>query len=34
LDISKDDVNVRARFENRNRFVGVASFDNVEAGVT
>jgi hypothetical protein len=33
LDISKDDVNVRARFENRNRFVSITSFDNVETGV-
>jgi hypothetical protein len=30
LNVGKNDVNVQARFENRNRFVGVASFDHVK----
>jgi hypothetical protein len=34
LDVGKDDVNVRARFEYGNRFVGVRGLDNIEAGVT
>jgi hypothetical protein len=33
LDVRKYDANVRALFENRNRFVGIASFDYVETGV-
>jgi hypothetical protein len=33
LDIGKYDVNVGARFEYRNRFVGIPGLDNVETGV-
>ena len=33
LDIGKYDVNVGARFEDGNRFVGITGFDDVETGV-
>jgi hypothetical protein len=33
LDVGKDDMNVRPRFEDRYRFIGVASFDNIKPGI-